>query len=57
MDNMTLTLTTDEKNALLQLLDGAAKFYGIQASKAVAHFVDKLSATQEAVVEKDSLNG
>lgn len=57
MDNtITIELNADEKTTLLQLLDGAAKFYGIQGSKAVAHFIDKLAAA-ETPNKEDTLNG
>ena len=57
MDNMiTIELNADEKTALLQLLDGAAKFYGLQGSKTVAHFIDKLAAA-ETPNKENTLNG
>lgn len=57
MDNMILTLSKDEQTALLQLLDGAAKFYGVQAAKAVAHFIDKLEQASKEAASEDTLNG
>ncbi len=57
MENMiTIELNADEKTALLQLLDGAAKFYGLQGSKTIAHFIDKLAAA-ETPNKEDTLNG
>lgn len=57
MNNMiTVELNADEKAALLQLLDGAVKFYGLQSSKAVAYFIDKLAAA-ETPNKEDTLNG
>lgn len=41
-------LNDSERQALLQLLDVAAKAGGIQVAKAVSHFVDRI---QEAVSE------
>lgn len=57
MDNMTLTLTKDEQTALIQLLDGASKFYGVQSAKAVAHFVDKLEQASKEATKEDTPNG
>lgn len=57
MDNMiTIELNADERAALLQLLDGAVKFYGLQSSKAVAYFIDKLAAA-ETPNKENTLNG
>lgn len=57
MDNMIITLSKDEQTALIQLLDGASKFYGVQSVKAVAHFIDKLEQASKEVTKEDTPNG
>jgi hypothetical protein len=52
---LTLTLTKNEGQALFELLDVAVKAGGVQVAKAAMPIVDKLMA--EAAKLKDETNG
>jgi hypothetical protein len=44
MKTIVLELTQEEITVLRNLLDGAVRYHGIEAAKAVAHFHDKIAA-------------
>ena len=44
--NYTITFTNEEAQALVQLLDIALKSGGLQVSKPVQHFIEKLEAVK-----------
>jgi hypothetical protein len=45
---MTITLTTEEANALAQLMDAGVKATGLQSAKAAAAILTKLEAAAAA---------
>lgn len=47
MNKIILEITEQEASVLLQLLDGAVKFYGLNSAQAAAHFQAKLSAAKD----------
>ena len=50
--NYTITFTNEEAQALVQLLDIALKSGGLQVSKPVQHFIEKLEAVKPEETEE-----
>ena len=51
---MKLELNQQEVTALIQLLDAALRFKGIDAAEAVTHFMRLIKQAEEANVDTDS---
>jgi len=46
--NINISMTSEEQNAFLQLIDAALKHLGLGAVDAAAHFKAKLAAAQSS---------